>query len=83
MSSGDTPKRRTSARNAGPVEVRSMSSPKPGWSLQEAVDLLDSGYSPEQVEHLTGFDARHVAAQQMRRRKEERNPPDQVRPMTG
>ena len=60
-----------------------MSTPKPGWTIDEAVDLLDSGYSPEQVEHLTGFDARHVTAQQTRRRKDERTPPTQVRPAVG
>jgi hypothetical protein len=40
-----------------------MSSPKPGWTLEAAVQLLRDGYSPEQVEHLTGFAAAHVRAQ--------------------
>lgn len=45
-----------------------MSEPKPGWTLEAAVGLLDDGYSPEQVERMTGFDARHVAAQVKARR---------------
>jgi hypothetical protein len=40
-----------------------MSNPKPGWTLDSAVDLLRDGYSAEQVERLTGFAAAHVSAQ--------------------
>ena len=40
-----------------------MSTPKPGWTLESAVGLLRDGYSPEQVERLTGFAAAHVSAQ--------------------
>lgn len=83
MSQADTPKRRTPNRSASPVEVRSMSTPKPGWTLEEAIDLLEAGYTPEHVEHLTGFDARHVAAQLNRRQKEQRGPTPQVRPAIG
>lgn len=39
-----------------------MSSPKPGWTIEAALQLLDDGYSAEQVERMTGFDARHVTA---------------------
>ena len=82
MNESDAPKRRT-PRNTAPVEVRSMSTPKPGWTLEEAIDLLEEGYNPEQVEHLTGFDARHVAAQLNRRQKEQRPATPQVRPAIG
>ncbi len=40
-----------------------MSSPKPGWTLDAAVRLLQDGYTAEQVERLTGFAAAHVSAQ--------------------
>ncbi len=63
-----TPPRR-SARPKAPVEVRSMSSPKPGWTLEAAVRLLEDGYSPEQVERMTGFAAAHVSAQVKVRRR--------------
>ncbi len=43
--------------------VRSMSSPRPGWSLPDAVRLAEQGYSLEHVERLTGFAAAHVKAQ--------------------
>jgi hypothetical protein len=83
MSEPANPKRRTSARNAAPVEVRSMSTPKPGWTLEEAIDLLEAGYTPEQVERQTGFDSRHVAAQLQRRQKAQRPATPQVRPAIG
>lgn len=40
-----------------------MSTPKPGWTIEAAVQLLSDGYSAEQVERMTGFNARHVEAQ--------------------
>ncbi len=40
-----------------------MSSPRPGWSLPDAVRLAEQGYSLEQVERLTGYVAAHVKAQ--------------------
>jgi hypothetical protein len=46
-----------------------MSSPKPGWTLEAAVRLLEDGYSPEQVERMTGFAAAHVSAQVKVRRR--------------
>lgn len=59
---------RRSARTAtpgptGPVSTRSMSAPRPGWSLADAVRLLESGYRVEQVERMTGFAAAHIRAQ--------------------
>lgn len=54
-----SPRRRAQA----PVEIRSMSSPKPGWDLEQAVRLLADGYTPTQVERMTGFAAAHVTAQ--------------------
>lgn len=83
MNQPETPRRRPSGRSAAPVEVRSMSAPKPGWSLEEAIDLLEAGYSPEQVERQTGYDARHVAAQLQRREKAQRPATPQVRPAIG
>jgi len=44
-----------------------MSAPKPGWTLEAAVQLLDDGYSAEHVERMTGFAAAHVSAQLRRR----------------
>jgi hypothetical protein len=40
-----------------------MSTPKPGWTIEAAMQLLADGYSAEQVERMTGFNARHVEAQ--------------------
>ncbi len=45
------------------VTVRSMSSPRPGWSLPDAVRLAEQGYSLDQVERITGYAAAHVKAQ--------------------
>ena len=45
------------------MTVRSMSRPRPGWSLPDAVRLAEQGYSLEQVERLTGYAAAHVKAQ--------------------
>jgi hypothetical protein len=53
---------RTSYR-AGPVTVRSLSGPKAGWSLADAVALVRHGYTPEHVERLTGWAASVLAAQ--------------------
>jgi hypothetical protein len=63
------PRRRTSRHPvrthsvAGPVAVRSLSRPKPGWRLEDAVDLVRQGYTAEQVERLTGWAASVLAAQ--------------------
>ena len=48
---------------AGPVTVRSLSQPKPGWRLKDAVDLVRQGYTAEQVERLTGWAASVLTAQ--------------------
>ena len=47
---------------ASAVVTTSMSTPRPGWTLEAALDLLEEGYSPEQVERLTGYAARHTTA---------------------
>ena len=40
-----------------------MSSPRSGWSLQDAVRLVEQGYRLEHVEQVTGFGAAHVRGQ--------------------
>ena len=40
-----------------------MSSPRPGWSLPDAVRLAQQGYSLAHVERVTGYAAAHVKAQ--------------------
>jgi hypothetical protein len=40
-----------------------MSSPRAGWSLQDAVRLVEQGYRLEHVEQVTGFAAAHVRGQ--------------------
>jgi len=52
-----------SRRPSAPVSVRSMSDPRPGWTLPDAVRLAEQGYSLERVERLTGFAAAHVRGQ--------------------
>ncbi len=47
----------------GPVTVRSMSNPKPGWSLTDAVDLVHQGYTVAHAERVTGWAASVIAAQ--------------------
>ncbi len=54
---------RPARRLRAAVTVRSMSSPRPGWSLPDAVRLAEQGYSLEQVERLTGYVTAHVKAQ--------------------
>jgi hypothetical protein len=59
-----TAARRTRARAAAStVTIRSMSSPRPGWTLAAAVRLVREGYRLEQVERLTGYAVAHVRAQ--------------------
>ncbi len=48
-----------------PVTVRSMSTPKPGWSLADAVDLVGQGYSVTHAAKVTGWAAPVIAAQDM------------------
>ena len=59
----DRGQRRPARRARSLVTVRSMSSPRPGWSLPDAVRLAEQGYSLKQVERLTGYAAAHVQAQ--------------------
>ena len=40
-----------------------MSFPRGGWSLQDAVRLVEQGYRLEHVEQVTGFAAAHVRGQ--------------------
>jgi hypothetical protein len=47
---------------AGPVIVRSQSNPRPGWSLEDSVELVLAGYTPEHVEKVTGWAASMLAA---------------------
>jgi hypothetical protein len=46
-----------------PVTVRSMSNPKPGWSLADAVDLVRQGYSVAHAARVTGWAAAIIEAQ--------------------
>jgi hypothetical protein len=47
----------------GPVTVRSISTPKPGWKLEDAVDLVRQGYSVGHAERVTGWTASVIEAQ--------------------
>ena len=38
----------------GPVTVRFMTPSRPGWSLEEAVDLVGQGYTVEYASRLSG-----------------------------
>jgi hypothetical protein len=40
-----------------------MSNPRAGWTLADAVRLVEQGYRPEQVQRMTGWAAPHVLAQ--------------------
>ena len=55
---------------ASPVTVRSLSDPRPGWTLGAAIELVSQGYTLEQIERLTGWAATVLAAQlQLRDRR--------------
>jgi hypothetical protein len=47
----------------GPVTVRWVSTPKPGWELADAVDLVRQGYTPAHAERVTGWAASVIEAQ--------------------
>ncbi len=47
----------------GPVTVRSMSNPRPGWSLADAVNLVRQGYSVAHAAKVTGWAAPVIEAQ--------------------
>ncbi len=52
-----------STSKSGPVTVRSMSNPRNGWTLEQAVALVAQGYTPTHVEQLTGWHAKQLEAQ--------------------
>lgn len=54
---------------SGPVTVRSLSDPKPGWSLDDAIDLVRQGYTPAHAERVIGWAAPVIIAQTKLRRK--------------
>src|SRR4051795_10455128 len=39
----------------GPVTVRFMTPSRPGWSLEEAVDLVRQGYTVEHASRVSGW----------------------------
>jgi hypothetical protein len=45
-----------------PVIVRSMSNPKPGWKLADAVDLVRQGYSVAHAAQVSGWAAGVIEA---------------------
>ena len=52
-----------------PVTVRSMSTPKPGWSLADAVDLVRQGYSVTHAAKVSGWAPSVISAQKKPRRQ--------------
>lgn len=40
-----------------------MNQPRPGWSVEEAVDLVRQGYSPDRIAELSGFAAAFLRIQ--------------------
>jgi hypothetical protein len=51
-----------SATPASQVVVRSLSEPKPGWTLEQALDMVEQGYSLDRVSDVTGFQVAHLRA---------------------
>lgn len=51
-----------STSKSGPVTIRSMSSPRNGWTLEQALALVAQGYTPAHVERLTGWHAKQLEA---------------------
>jgi hypothetical protein len=47
----------------GPVTVRFMTPAKPGWSLEEAVDLVRQGYTVEHASRVSGWAPGLIEAQ--------------------
>jgi hypothetical protein len=45
-----------------PVTVRSMSNPKPGWKLEDAVNLVRQGYTVAHAARVTGWAASVIEA---------------------
>ena len=52
-----------SKSKSGPVTTRSISNPRNGWTLQQAMSLVSHGYTPARVEQVTGWNAKHLEAQ--------------------
>ncbi|MDP9397840.1 MAG: hypothetical protein M3P96_08500 [Actinomycetota bacterium] len=50
-------------RTPAPVETRSMNDPRPGWTLEQALDLLQQGYAVDRVAQLSGYAPAYLAAQ--------------------
>jgi hypothetical protein len=46
----------------GPVTVRFMTPSRPGWSLEEAVDLVRQGYTVEHASRVSGWAPGLIAA---------------------
>jgi hypothetical protein len=46
----------------GPVTVRFMTPSRPGWSLEEAVDLVRQGYTVEHASRVSGWASGLIAA---------------------
>lgn len=55
-------------RRPAPVVVRPMSSPREGWTLEDAVRMAEQGYRLQHVEKVTGWAAAQIRAQLTRRR---------------
>ncbi|HLZ37930.1 MAG TPA: hypothetical protein VKP64_09275 [Mycobacteriales bacterium] len=55
-----------STSKSGPVTVRSISNPRRGWTLEQALALVTQGYTPTRVEQLTGWNAKHLETQHRR-----------------
>ena len=49
--------------SVGPVIVRYMTPSKPGWSLEEAADLVRQGYTVAHAEKVTGWAASVIETQ--------------------
>jgi hypothetical protein len=47
----------------GPMTIRSLSNPKPGWKLEDAIDLVHQGYSVAHAARVTGWAASVIQAQ--------------------
>jgi hypothetical protein len=45
------------------MTIRSLSNPKPGWKLEDAVDLVHQGYSVAHAARVTGWAAAVIDAQ--------------------
>ena len=58
-----------SKSKSGPVITRSLSSPRNGWTLEQALRLVSQGYTPAHVEKLTGWNAKHLEAQLRHRQR--------------